>query len=158
MKFWSTVAIGDGCWEWTGGLADFEGLRYGRFCRDGGVFLAHREAWAQERGPIPAGMCVLHRCDNPKCVRPSHLFLGTRTDNSRDKVAKGRQARGERLSRSLPRGEKHPGARLTNAQVVEMRALYASGGHTHEALARRFGCSKGNVGWIVRGDTRRSVS
>lgn len=92
LRFWSRVRevvpkSNVNCWEWTGiigtdgyGIAKVDGLSIG----------AHRLSWTMNRGDIPTGLCVLHRCDNPTCVRPSHLFLGTKSDNSRDALAKGR--------------------------------------------------------------------
>lgn len=99
-RFWSKVSygpsassmIGQECWPWTGAASD-EG--YGRFLlngRNGGYVMAHRYAWEQANGPIPDGLFVLHRCDNPRCVNPWHLFLGTKGDNNRDRAAKGRSA------------------------------------------------------------------
>jgi len=70
---------------------------YGQIRDEQGSYAtAHRISWRLHNGDIPAGMCVLHKCDNPRCVRPEHLFLGTQADNIADKVRKGRQARGER--------------------------------------------------------------
>lgn len=79
-----------GCWPWTAAV-DYHG--YGRIQmgpRGGGVIIAPRASWLIHNGPIPEGMCVLHRCDNPPCVNPDHLWLGTRSDNQRDMMAKGR--------------------------------------------------------------------
>ncbi|XSS45952.1 HNH endonuclease [Propionibacteriaceae bacterium Y2011] len=101
------------------------------------------EAWV---GPIPDGLCVLHRCDNPPCVNPGHLFLGTRTDNSVDKVTKRRAPNGERM--------RH---KLTDVQVAEIRTLHESGS-SQATLARRFGVSSGHVSQIVNGKTRVEVT
>lgn len=78
----------DSCWLWLGTRNRRSG--YGRFRLNGRLLAAHRVAWEFEFDPIPDGMNVLHRCDNPPCVRPSHLFLGTQQDNVDDMVAKGR--------------------------------------------------------------------
>lgn len=83
QEFWSKVTKGDGCWIFGAHLAS-QGYR---------VFQgtsAHRFSWALANGPIPVGMSVLHRCDNPPCVRPEHLFIGTQKDNMADASAKGR--------------------------------------------------------------------
>jgi hypothetical protein len=97
--FWSKVRIGDGCWEWTGVVNHARG-GYGQFSsrRLGGCATrrAHRVAWILTYGPVVDGLCVLHRCDNRVCVRPGHLFLGTRSDNGADMRAKGRSLAGER--------------------------------------------------------------
>lgn len=90
-RFWSKVAVvpGDGCWEWIAGLKGNNG--YGDFSLGVGRNIgAHRFAWAITNGPIGDGLFVCHRCDNRKCVRPDHLFLGTAGDNNRDMFAKGR--------------------------------------------------------------------
>jgi hypothetical protein len=78
---------GRGCWEWTGAL-DRHG--YGIVMRDGSIKRTHRYAWELCNGAIPAGMVICHRCDNRKCVRPSHLFIGTQRDNIQDAMRKGR--------------------------------------------------------------------
>lgn len=75
------------CWEWLGRRSK-EG--YGRFWRNGKEETAHREAYRRFVGPIPEGLCVLLTCDNPPCVRPEHLWVGTRTDNNKDRVTKAR--------------------------------------------------------------------
>ena len=93
VRFWAKVAIGDGCWTWTAAITAFG---YGVIQWQGKKRPAHRIAWELTYGPIPAGKWVLHKCDNPPCVRPDHLFLGTVIDNVADMVAKGRQVRGDR--------------------------------------------------------------
>jgi hypothetical protein len=78
-----------GCWMWTGGG---ESNGYGRISINGKRVKAHQAAWILFKGPIPKGMCICHKCDTPGCVNPGHLFLGTMTDNMRDKINKGRQS------------------------------------------------------------------
>lgn len=91
-RFWSKVDRSGDCWQWT---AHVYGSGYGHFqVSHRHPSKAHRVAWFLTFGKIPAGMSVLHRCDNRRCVNPAHLFLGTNSDNMADKVAKGRQARG----------------------------------------------------------------
>jgi len=86
-RFWSKVSKSDKCWEWT---AAKTGHGYGIFQFEGKLQKAHRVAWVLAMGPIPGGMFVLHRCDNPLCVRLTHLFLGTQQDNVLDAMRKGR--------------------------------------------------------------------
>ncbi len=99
-RFWSKVAIGDGCWEWRARRND---SGYGQFRLDGKIQHASRVAWVLTHGAIPPETPhVLHNCpdgDNPACVRPSHLWLGTNADNVADKVAKGRAPVASRFSR-----------------------------------------------------------
>jgi hypothetical protein len=87
-RFWELVQKSEGCWVWQGNIDD-DG--YGRFGSKGTVKQAHRVSWEIINGPIPEDVCVLHKCDNPPCVRPDHLFLGDRGDNAKDMASKGRQ-------------------------------------------------------------------
>lgn len=88
LRFWLQVNFRrEGCWPWIGGR-DRDG--YGRLWAWGEKVMAHRLAWRLSTGPIPEGLCVLHRCDHPPCVRPDHLFLGTQRENLEDRDLKGR--------------------------------------------------------------------
>lgn len=91
-RFWANVQKTDTCWIWTGCRSHNYGLMGANKTR----ILAHRFSWELHNGPIPDGLGVLHRCDNPPCVNPDHLFLDTFEDNMKDKIAKGRQAKGWR--------------------------------------------------------------
>jgi hypothetical protein len=117
-RFWSKVATAgpDDCWPWTAATTP---KGYGRWTyREGGKnchTTAHRKAWELANGPIPAGFQVLHRCDNPPCCNPAHLWLGTHRDNMADKVAKGRQSR---LGRPMLTHCKHGHAYTGNNVMV----------------------------------------
>jgi hypothetical protein len=128
VRFWRSVEKTEECWFWTASVNTYG---YGQIRNaEGRYTTAHRISWMLANGPIPAGLCVLHRCDNTRCVRPDHLFLGTQQDNIADKVAKGRQAR----------GSSHGMSKLTEAKVLEIRAAKRAG-QTYEALAPQFGVS-----------------
>lgn len=154
-RFWKFVRKStepDGCWEWQGSTLHGYGqfMWYSRIPRG-----AHRVSWEMVYGPVPDGLWVLHRCDNRPCVRLNHLFLGTSQDNTADMVAKGRGTIGDRNpSRLYPdrvvRGERHPFAKLTDAQVEEIRARVAAGGVTHQQLATEYGVNRPHIGRIIR--------
>ena len=148
------------CWIYTRGT-DRHG--YGRFGVGRVVILAHRFAYAARRRwrEVPAGLQVLHRCDNPPCCNPAHLFLGTPGDNMADKVAKGRQAKGATSGAHSkpdrrPRGELHGNAVLSDADVATIRRLYRGrdAGPTQDDLAVQFGVSRAAINDIVRARTR----
>lgn len=118
--------------------------------------LAHRIAATIANGPIPIGFCACHKCDNPSCVNPDHLFLGTQADNNRDRDEKGRQVarcgdfHGSKTKpERIPRGENHHQGKMTNQKVIKMRQKYASGGITQMALSKEFGVAQSLVGRIV---------
>lgn len=142
--FWPKVTRGDGCWVWTGGR---EKNGYGRTGRKKGKTRgAHRVSWELAHGPIASGLYVLHRCDNPPCVRPSHLFLGTQAENRLDCVKKGRQ----------PRGARQAMAKLTEIAVAEIRQKFASG-ESKTALAATYGVTRQNVHFILARKTWQHV-
>lgn len=153
-KFWSQVdkngptpehrpELGS-CWSWTGGkIRD----GYGEYRIKKKAYGTHRLSWMLHYGIIPDGLLVCHSCDNPACVNPAHLWLGTVGDNARDRQAKGRG--------SLRSGEENPSAKLTDEQVAEIRQLYATGEYSQRALALRFGVSQAAIYQIVHFMIRR---
>ena len=140
-RFWTFGRKGEGCWEWA---ATRDRRGYGRFNIGRTPRLAHRIAWELTNGPIPDGLHACHHCDNPPCVRPDHLFLGTDKDNMQDASRKGR------LGHAGLRGTTNHKARLVPDQVMEIRRRWADG-ETSRDLGADFGVAEGTVDWIVRG-------
>jgi hypothetical protein len=128
----------DACHPWVAYRDDKAG--YGIFCFHGRMAKAHRVAWELMHGPIPDGMYVCHACDNPPCVNPRHLFLGTPTDNARDRAAKGRSAIGELAGRH----------KLTNEAVDAMRAMRVAGTPVKD-IAQAFGVHPAHASRVTRG-------
>lgn len=146
IRFWGKVQIADGCWEWQGSRAP---KGYGRFSLGGyGRYeQAHRFAWILAHGQIPNQLHVLHRCDNPPCCNPEHLFLGTNAENYADRVRKGRDGA------SFRPGDLCRTAKLKWRQVEEIRALWASGQASKREIASRFGVRPSTVHKIIIGET-----
>lgn len=138
----------DACWPWIGST---NGKGYGQFLMGPGkprrIFLAHRLAYFLSTGVDPGSMCVCHKCDNPLCQNPAHLWLGTKIQNLHDCMAKGRFTNGDvhhwrRHPERIMRGETNRQSKLTDAKVIEIRRLYATGEFTHEDIAAQFGVSR----------------
>jgi len=146
VRFWSRVKKTQGCWTWTGGK---HRQGYGFFYFDSGSELAHRVSYLIEFKKFPKNKFVCHHCDNPSCVRPSHLFLGTQKDNIRDMVRKGRAA--DMV------GEKNSNSILTYKKVIELKNLLKSKKFTYKELAKKFGISYGEVNNIVSGYCWKNV-
>ncbi len=134
-RFWSHVAKSDGCWLWTGARY-YNG--YGAFRANGRNIGAHRFSWGLYHGPIPDGLFICHHCDNPACVNPDHLFVGTQTQNLADMASKGRSTHGER----------NPQAKLAAHQVRRIRGFHACGISRTE-LAEHFGVREGTISDVV---------
>lgn len=160
-RFFSrTKLYTNGCWNWTGAAGT---NKYGHFVsKNRGNMLAHRFAYELMVGEIPEGMFVCHKCDNPKCICPDHLFVGTHADNMKDARDKGRTATGTRNGKytvpsSRLSGEKNGMAKLSDAQVAEIKAAYIPKKVTFKAVADRYGISESHVHAIVSGRKRRDV-
>ena len=143
-QFWKNVDKTVGCWIWTG-PTDAKG--YGRIHPS---LRAHRVAYELTYGPIAAGMCVCHQCDNPPCVNPTHLFVGTRAKNNADMMMKRRAV--WQHSPEQRKGANNGRAVLTQSDVGAIRARYVRGKVRQVDLAREFNVSQTLVSAIVRGE------
>jgi len=128
-RFFSKVERVNGCWEWIGG-SDYFG--YGMFRFDNKSWRAHRFSWLMCFGEIPEGMFVLHKCDNPKCVNPGHLFLGSQADNMKDAAKKNRVGK------------------FTDGEIADIRRRYSSGECTQTTLAWEYSVDQSHISYIVR--------
>lgn len=150
IRFWSHVDKSGECWVWT---ARKTTKGYGHFSYGGKNRRAHRFAWLITKGHIPNGLFVCHHCDNPSCVRPSHLFLGTHTDNMRDCAKKGR------IKSTLIKPYLRKVSAFTWDIVCDIRRRYEEGRATQGQLSRELGISKSTIrgvlyykSWRERGD------
>lgn len=141
-KFWNKIrligASDDDCWEWTRAMTQ---LGYGVVRMDGRNFFVHRIAFFLTHGPFPNALKICHKCDNPKCCNPDHLFLGTQADNLHDMFRKDR--------RPAAKGVGTAAAKLNDAIVREIRERYAKGGVTHRKLASEYGIAYSGIFGIV---------
>jgi len=136
-RFWSKVRKTAGCWLWAAGLFS-DG--YGAFGLKGKTRRAHIVSWEWAHpGEKRGGLCVLHTCDVPSCVKPDHLYLGTHQQNSLDMIIRERQVRGVDVNT----------AKLVPEQVLEIRRRYAAGVDTQGSLAREYGVSQPTIGAVV---------
>ncbi len=166
--FWSKIDRSEveSCWPWFGGKLQ---SGYGGAWWRGRHTGSHRVAYELANGPIPGGLQVLHRCDNPPCCNPAHLFIGTHLDNMRDKVDKGRQpatflpfpdenrSRGaDHWSNKRPElrstGTKNGNAKLDDSKVLSMRSA-RSAGEPFRSIARRYGVSLATAQAAIKGET-----
>lgn len=140
-RFWSKVDKSDSenaCWNWIAFCAP---NGYGQFGVNGKVLYAHRVVWEISNGNIPNNMCVLHRCDNPPCCNPAHLFLGTQVDNILDMRAKKRE--------KFALGENVGISKLTRKQVLEIRDKYVYKIYGSGLLSKEYGVSTTQIWHIV---------
>lgn len=151
-RFWAKVEKQEnGCWTWTGATGE---KGYGQILVAGYHVHSHRFSWELHNGPVPEGLQVCHDCDKNypigdatyrRCVNPLHLWLGTAHDNTQDMMKKGRHRHGTtRLW-----GSQHPATKLVEAQVLEMRARWATGTVRLKDLAADYGIAVSSVSSIV---------
>lgn len=131
-----------GCWLWLGAI-DSKG--YGHISNGPRRIMASRASWLLAHGSFPNNLYVLHRCDNPACVNPDHLFLGTHQDNMDDMMAKGRRAVGDKVA---SKGENHPGAKLKDADIINIRRDHKNG-EPQTSIAKRLNMSLPPINQIV---------
>lgn len=144
--FWTHVAIKsepDECWIWKGAKG-----RYGHLLFNGKYVKAHRVAWLLFFGQIKPGLFVCHRCDNPLCCNPDHLFLGTPKENSDDALKKGRFP--------CQKGEINSASKWSDSVISEIKHRVSSG-ESQCQVRRDFGMSSGHISMIVNGKTRPSL-
>lgn len=140
-RFWSKVQKGDGCWLWTAKKVGGYGAIHVRVGNKNTMQYAHRIMWQMLFGEIPDGMCVLHTCDNPQCVNPIHLRLGTHQENMADRNQKRRQKRGGNDSKS----------RLTDGDALDIKRL--ANHLSQKEIALKYKISDRTVSSIVTGRT-----
>lgn len=168
-RFWSKVKVANPseCWEWQAGRIRLAGRNYGRFTLNGKEIRAHRFSYLLHTGPILDDLFVCHTCDNPPCVNPAHLWLGTNADNQRDASIKGRSANNWRppkgnahwtryRNQDVPKLSNHPRAKLTEAIVTEARKL-ASEGRQYCHLARSVGATTTSLSYAVKRKTWKTL-
>lgn len=147
--FWEKVNTSGDCWEWT---ASHDPKGYGFFGVAGRVMRAHRVSYVMHKGEIPDDLIVCHSCDNPKCVNPNHLWLGTHKDNAIDREAKNRGGR------KGPLGSKARASKLTEPVVRQIKELLVEGKTTHRVLAKMFGVHFATISDLANGKTWRHIN
>lgn len=159
-NFWKKVVKqeGDGCWNWVAFLTS-DG--YGLFGLSGKLYTAHRVSYYLHFGCIPVGVLVCHKCDNPNCVRPDHLFLGSQFDNVHDMKRKGRERKAtgdasamKKYPELVQKGEKHPKAILSEAAVLHIRANYKG---SCSSMAPHYGVSTCTIRDIIKRRSWRHI-
>lgn len=138
-RFWGKVKKGKGCWEWQGTLFN---TGYGAFWDERNNIGAHKKSLEMALGKKVTDF-VCHKCDNPPCVRPSHLFVGTMQDNLKDMISKKRNVRRER----------HPMAKLTEKKVDEIRKLYKTGEYRQKDLGDMFSVCQATIWYALKNIT-----
>lgn len=143
-KLMGKIKKSEGCWEWQGSVSSGG---YGHFPYKNKCYPAHRISWKLFKGEIPENMNVCHKCDNPSCVNPEHLFLGTQRENMKDMFSKNRKDHAQ---------ENHPRVKLSKENVLEIRDLIKQG-FSQEIICHKFGITNGHVGSIKHRRTWKNL-
>lgn len=152
-EFFSYVEKTPDCWIWCGSLTE---KHYGQIKINGRRYFAHRLAWELTHGAkIPRGLCACHHCDNPSCVRPDHIFIGTKKQNNQDRAAKGRNCAYEnqwfiKHPEKRLHGEAVAQAKLAACDVLRIREIYDAGAASQAHLADMYDVSQHQISRIVR--------
>lgn len=147
IRFFGWRVTTAGCWEYEG-ARNSDG--YGCFQVQKKFYLAHRASYETWVGPIPTGLLVRHKCDNPPCINPDHLELGTQADNVGDRETRNRAYH--------PSGDKHWSRRMSLEKARQIRSKYAEGGRSLVSLGEEYGCSAQSISLIVRNLTWKETS
>ena len=148
-NFWNFFEVDSNeCWNWTRSMTN---KGYGHFSLNGKDMTAHRMSWILTNGEIPNGLCVCHKCDNPRCINPNHLFLGTKLDNAKDAIDKGRFRFVSKKDKAF--GEKHGLTTLKNRDVKEIVHKYRNGIAKTTKLSKEYGVCVQTICNIVKGKT-----
>jgi hypothetical protein len=167
-RFLNKISYNNDCWEWIAGK-DNHG--YGKMWIINKNILSSRVSWLLFKGDIPENICVCHKCDNPACANPDHLFLGTHKDNMHDMTVKGRHgstAHPEMFPRGdqspsrlhperLKRGSNHSNSKLTEENVKEIRLLYSTKKYSYQKLADKYGVVRSAIQKIIEGTAWKHV-
>lgn len=135
-RFWNKVSKTENCWNWTASVQGKNGYGFFRISKEKGCAVAHRFSYELAYGTIPPGMLVCHTCDNPLCVKPTHLFLGTHKDNAIDREKKNRL-------------KQHGSQKLTDKEVIEIRGSSLS----QSALSKAYKVSRTTIASIRKGES-----
>ncbi len=148
-RFWGKVQFKEnGCWEW---IASKSNTGYGRFRLNGKLHLPHRLVYQWVNGPIPNSLLVCHKCDNPSCVNPSHLFKGTKSQNMLDASRKNRIFRGGRPEKRI--GNTNGQTKIKDCEIKQVKDLYEYG-FTGTEIAKMFEISHSQIYKILKGGSR----
>lgn len=151
QRFWSKVSKAgpDDCWPWNGANTSSDsthGRGHGRIRYMGKLLMAHHMSWMIAGNVLPENKYLLHTCDNPRCVNPNHLYVGTIQDNTDDMRQRGRE-------KYASIGEDNPSAKITETIVIQILSLYWIDGYSQQAIADHIGIDQTTISRIIRRDT-----
>ena len=149
------IADASGCWNWVGAKKQCRRgtHRYGWFFYERGPIAAHRAAWMLFNGSIPVDSVVCHKCDNPSCVNPDHLFIGTQKENVEDMIQKGRKC----MEISVRKSDGKPVRAILDAATIQQIKAMRETGRSQQSIADEIGVSQGCISQLLRGVTKYAI-